>query len=51
MGPSIEFETLGSLELAPDSRSFRLRETIWNGTHEAAVHTRVIVGCGEDTLV
>ena len=51
MDPSIELESLESLELAPDSRSFRLREMVWNETHEAAVHTRAIVGCGEDTLV
>jgi hypothetical protein len=36
MDPSIELESLESLELAPDSRSFRLREMVWNGTHEAA---------------
>ncbi len=51
MDPSIVLESLESLELASDSRSFRLREMVWNGTHEAAVHTRLIVGCGEDTLV
>jgi pyruvate-formate lyase len=47
----IEFESAETLELAPDSRIFRLREMCWNGTHDAAMHTRRIIGCGEDTLV
>ena len=51
MAPSIALERAEALELASDSRSFRLREMVWNRTHEAAVHTRLIVGCGEDTLV
>ncbi len=51
MDHSIAFESLGSLALDPESRSFRLREMVWEGTHEAAVHARRIVGCGEDTLV
>ena len=51
MDRSIEIENLDTLELAPESRSFRLREMCWRGTHEAAQHTRRIVGCGEDTLV
>ena len=45
------FGRVDALELAPGSRSFRLREMCWSGTHEAAVHRRRIVGCGEDTLV
>jgi hypothetical protein len=52
MDPTIELERTGeSLELAPDSRSFRLRDMVWNRTHEAAVHTKLIVGSGEDTFV
>jgi pyruvate-formate lyase len=51
MDRSIEIEDLDTLELAPGSKSFRLREMCWRGTHEAAQHTRRIVGCGEDTLV
>ena len=31
MDPSTELESLGSLELAPESRIFRLREMVWNG--------------------
>jgi len=44
-------ESRDELELVPSSRSFRLREMCWNGTHEAALHKRRIVGCGEHTLV
>jgi formate C-acetyltransferase len=51
MDRSIEIENLDTLELAPGSRSFRLREMCWRGTHEAAQHTRRIVGCGEESLV
>jgi pyruvate-formate lyase len=46
----IEIGTLETLALAPESRSYRLREMCWNETHTAAQHTRQIDGCGEDTL-
>jgi formate C-acetyltransferase len=51
MDVTTAFESVDELELASDSRSFRLREMCWRGTHEAALHTKRIVGCGEDTLV
>jgi pyruvate-formate lyase len=51
MEATTELERVGALELAPGSRSFRLREMVWSGTHEAALHTKRVVGCGEDTLV
>ena len=51
MDSKIELESADALELASDSRSFRLREMTWNRTHEAALRTKLIVGCGEGTLV
>jgi pyruvate-formate lyase len=45
------FESVDTLALLPDSRSRRLREMCWHGTHEAARHTARIAGCDEDTLV
>jgi pyruvate-formate lyase len=51
MDPTTELESVDALELTPGSRSFRLREMVWNRTHEAALHKKRIVGCGEDTLV
>jgi pyruvate-formate lyase len=51
MDATTEFERVDALELAPGSRSYRLREMCWSGTHEAAMHKKRIVGCGEDTLV
>jgi hypothetical protein len=51
MDRSIELESIEALELASDSRIFRLREMCWSRTHEAALHPRRIVGCGEGTLV
>jgi pyruvate-formate lyase len=45
------FESVDTLELTPGSRTHRLREMCWHGTHEAARHTARIAGCGEDTLV
>ncbi len=51
MDVTTELEGADALELAPGSRSFRLRDMYWSGTHEAALHTKRIVGCGEDTLV
>ena len=51
MGTVTGLERVDALELDPGCRSFRLREMCWRGTHEAAVHRKRIVGCGEDTLV
>jgi len=51
MDRSIEIEYLETLELAPESRSYRLREKSWQETHKAAQQIRRIDGCGEDTLV
>jgi formate C-acetyltransferase len=51
MDSTTELESLNALELVPGSRSDRLRKMCWRGTHEAAQHTKRIVGCGEDTLV
>ena len=51
MDYAIEIERLDTLGLDPESRSYRLREMCWSGTHEAARHTRPIAGCGENTLV
>ena len=51
MDPTTGLESADALELAPGSRSFRLREMVWGRTHEAALHRKRIAGCGEDTLI
>jgi formate C-acetyltransferase len=51
MDRTIETKHLDTLELDLKSRSYRLREKSWQGTHQAAQHTRPIAGCGEDSLV
>ena len=51
MDSMARLEHMDTLALAPGSRSARLRERVWNRTHEAALHSKRIVGCGEDTLV
>ncbi|MDP6273635.1 MAG: pyruvate formate lyase family protein [Dehalococcoidia bacterium] len=38
------------LVLEDHSRSYRLRDMYWAGTHEAAVVRKAVEGCGEDTL-
>jgi formate C-acetyltransferase len=47
----MDLEGAEALELAPDSRVYRLREMCWRGAHGAARHSKRIAGCGEDTLV
>ncbi|MEE8397724.1 MAG: pyruvate formate lyase family protein, partial [Desulfobacterales bacterium] len=37
------------LELAPDSRSHRLREMYWNGDHNQYIVSKVLAGSGEPT--
>jgi len=39
------------LELAQDSRSYKLREMYWNGEHERRLASKVLTGSGEPTLV
>ena len=39
-----------ALQLAPESRSDRLREMCWQHTHHEAIVLKRVVGCGEDTL-
>lgn len=39
------------MELAPDSRSARLRESYWDRTHHQALVRKPIVGCGQDSLI
>jgi pyruvate-formate lyase len=39
-----------TLELDPGSRTHRLRDMHWSGTHESAVVSKPIQGSGEDTL-
>jgi formate C-acetyltransferase len=51
MDSTTDLESADALELVPGSRSDRLREMCWRGTHEAARHSGRIEGCGEDTLV
>jgi hypothetical protein len=51
MDSTTMLESIEALELAPDSRSHRLWEMTWNRTHEAALHKKLLVGCGENTLV
>jgi pyruvate-formate lyase len=40
-----------AMELAPDSRSTRLREGYWDKTHVRALVRKEVIGCGEDSLV
>jgi pyruvate-formate lyase len=46
---TLEWEK-GALELSPEDRSFRLRESYWSGTYEPVPDEKPIMGCGEDTL-
>jgi hypothetical protein len=39
-----------ALELSPDGRSFRLRESYWNGTCATVRDEKPIAGGGEDTI-
>jgi formate C-acetyltransferase len=40
-----------TLNLSSESRSFRLREMYWNGTHEAALEEKLVTGSGEATII
>ena len=44
MDHAIKIEYLDMLKLTRDSRSYRLREMCWQGTHQEAQHTRRIGG-------
>lgn len=50
MDPQVAIEQ-DALELSSDSRSFRLREMYWNGTHSAALDEKLIIGSGEATML
>jgi len=42
---------LQELELAPNSRSYKLREMYWDGEYQKHLVSKVLVGSGEPTLV